>query len=180
MSTKTAIIIARWIIGVCLVLEAAVYLVKAAGVSTGGYATATTYALVAFGLGITGLLLMAPEMVPWLSAPVWRFITGIVFPDDKYNAPPVNYALPRSYHRRLRHEDAIEEYFKIIRYHPQEQVAYVECIKVMLCIDDLQGARKVLAEGLRKLRTREARGQLLEAVRILNEGGVLRVSIRQE
>jgi hypothetical protein len=180
MSTKTAIILARWIIGVCLVLEAAVYMVKAAGVTSGGYAVATGYALLAFGLGITGLLLMAPEMASWLSAPVWRFITGIVFPDDKYHAPPVNYTLPRSYHRRLRHKDAIEEYFKIIRYHPQEQVAYVECIKVMLSIDDLRGARKLLAAGLRKLRTKEARGELLEAAKNLDAGGALRASIRQK
>jgi len=174
MSTKTALMLARWTIGVLMVVQGAAILVKTGGGSFGGMGPSLLSLMLAFGLAVSGLVLIAPELVSWVSSPLWRFITGIIYPDEKYKAPPVNYALPRSYHQRLRHEDAIEEYLKIIRYHPQEQAAYVECIEVMLFTHDLHGARKVMAQGLRKLRTKEAQRQLLEGVSKVDEGGVLK------
>jgi hypothetical protein len=180
MSSQTARILARWTIGILLVVKAALVLTKTAGGSDGAYMTALPPLLLAFGLGVTGLILMAPELVPWISAPVWRFITGIIFPDEKYSAPPVNYALPRSYSQRFRDEEAIQEYLKIIRYHPQEQAAYVECIEVMLRIHDLHAARKLMAEGLRKLRTEESRNQLREVMRKADENGVLKDAAARE
>ncbi len=127
------------------------------------------FALFGFALIITGVLLVARELVPWASAPLWRFITGIVYPDDKFDRPPVNYALPRSYRERHRPDDAIEEYLKIFQYHPQELAAYQECIEVMLEAGDLDGAQKVRATGMRKLRSAEARGELKAQLDSLRE-----------
>ena len=101
--------------------------------------------------------------------PIWRFITGIVFPDDKFDRPPVNYALPRSYRERRRLDDAIEEYLKIIRYHPQELPAYLECMEVMIETGDHAGAQKVRATGMRKLRSAEARRAVQEKLGSLLE-----------
>jgi len=173
MSTQTALTLSRWVIAVLLLVKGALVLANTAGGAHGSDFSALPYLLVAFGFGITGVVLMAPELVPWASAPVWRFISGIIYPDEQFKAPPVNYTLPRSYHQRLRHEEAIEEYQKIIRHHPQEQTAYLECIEVMLHLNDIHGAKKVLAEGLRKLHTQEAKRELREAVGKVDRGGLL-------
>ena len=160
MSKTTALILVRWIVALTLIAKGALMLWSSAVGGGGGFAGAAAYGLLAFALVISGILLTTRELVPWASAPLWRFITGIIFPDDKFDRPPVNYALPRSYRERRRPEDAIQEYLKIIRHHPQELTAYLECMEVMIEAGDLHGAQKVRATGLRKLRSAKARQEL--------------------
>jgi hypothetical protein len=169
MSKETALILVRWIIALTLITKGALMLLQSTGGAGGGIAGAAGYGLFAFALAITGVLLIARELTAWVSAPIWRFITGIVFPDDKFDRPPVNYALPRSYRERRKLDDAIEEYLKIIRYHPQELPAYLECIEVMIETGDRAGAEKVRATGLKKLRSAESRREVKEKLGSLLE-----------
>jgi hypothetical protein len=160
MSKTTALSIARLIVALTMIAKGALMLVKTASAESGSYGSAMASSLFGFALAITGVVLAAPELVMWAASPIWRFITGIVFPDDQFDRPPVNYALPRSYRGRLRSEDAIAEYLKITHYHPQQLTAYKECLEVMFEVGDLQAARKLRARGLRKLRSSEARRRL--------------------
>ena len=162
MSKEIALTLVRWIIAVTLIAKGALMLLHSAGGRGGGFAGAAAYGLFAFALAITGVLLIARELTTWVTAPIWRFLTGIVFPDEKFDRPPVNYALPRSYRDHQRFDDAVEEYLKIIHHHPQELPAYLECIEVMVEAGDREGARKVGAAGLRKLRSSEARREVTE------------------
>ena len=114
MSKETAFILIRWVIALTFLIKGSFILAGAAGGEGGGFAGAAAYAMFAFALVISGVLLTTRELVPWVSAPIWRFITGLVFPDDKFDRPPVNYALARSYRQQQRLDDAIEEYLKIV------------------------------------------------------------------
>ncbi len=160
MSKHTALALIRWVVALTLIAKCALTLVRTADGEGESFAGAMASALLAFAAGITGLLLIVRDLAPWLSAPIWRFVTGIIFPDDQFDRPPVNYALPRSYRERHRPGDAIEEYLKIIHYHPQEHPAYLECIELMIETGDLAGAEELRAKGLKKLRSPEARSQL--------------------
>jgi hypothetical protein len=160
MSKETTFILIRWIIALTLLIKGSLMLAGAAGGEGGGFAGAAAYALFAFALIISGALLTTRELVPWVSAPIWRFITGLVFPDEKFDRPPVNYALPRSYRQQQRFDDAIEEYLKIVHHHPQELAAYLEGMDAMVQAGDVEGAHKLGATGLRKLRSEDARDQV--------------------
>jgi len=160
MSRQTALLLARWVIALTLIAKGALMLLQSAGNGGGGFAGAAAYGLFAFALAIAGVLLISRELTTWVTAPIWRFLTGIVFPDEKFDRPPVNYALPRSYRNRQRFDDAIEEYRKILHHHPQELPAYLECMEVMAEAGDLPGAQKVRATGLRRLRSPEARNEV--------------------
>lgn len=161
MSPRTVANLSRWIIGVAMITKGAAMLVKsAAGSSDGGYAGAMAYALLSFALIILGLLLIARDITQWITTPIWRFISGIIFPDEKFERPRVNYALPRGYRQRFRPEDAIEHYLDIIRHHPQELDAYLECMEVMIETGDREGVERLLATARKKLRSAAARKQV--------------------
>lgn len=173
MSKESALILARWIVALTLIAKGALMLLQSAGGAGGGagggVAGAAGHGLLAFALAITGVLLIARELTTWVTAPIWRFLTGIVFPDEKFDRPPANYALPRSYRMHGRNDDAIEQYLKIIHHHPQELPAYLECMEVMIGAGDHAGARKVGATGMRKLRSPEARREVEEKLASLLE-----------
>ena len=169
MSKQTALILARWVVALTLIAKGVLILSRMAGAEGGDTLGTAAYSLFSFAAIIAGVLLAVPELVPWASAPVWRFLTGIVFPDDKFDRPPVNYALPRGYRERRRPDDAIQEYLKIVHYHPQELPAYLECMEVMIEAGDISGAENVRATGLRKLRSAKARRELKEKLDSLIE-----------
>jgi len=169
MSKETAFILIRWVIALTFLVKGALLLVGTAGGEGGSFAGSAANALFAFALIIGGVLLSTRELVPWVSAPIWRFITGLVFPDDKFDKPPVNYALARSYKQQHRVDDAIEEYFKIVYHHPQELAAYLEGMEVLCEAGDLPGAHKLGATGLRRLRAKDARKEVKAKMDLLLE-----------
>jgi hypothetical protein len=168
MTGKTKLIVIRWLIGLGLFGGGFVMLTAASDSSSvdKGHSNAVAQAgvaLVALGLVIAGSILIGRDLAEWISTPVWRFITGIVFPDEHLDRPPVNYRLARRYREERRDDEAIEQYLNIIHHHPQELPAYLECIEVMIEAGDLEGAERVRATGLRKLRSAEARRELERA-----------------
>ena len=77
--------------------------------------------------------------------------------------PPAAFKLARYYAGLLRHEEACEEYAKIIRYHPGETDAYLEGIRAAFLAGDEVAAKKFFRGAKRYLRAPHER-QLLEGV----------------
>ena len=79
--------------------------------------------------GIAGILatvlLLAPDLVGWILTPINGVIDSILLPCER-GTPPADYTLARFYVQQLRYDEAVEEYLKIIHYHPRELPAYLE------------------------------------------------------
>ncbi len=87
----------------------------------------------------------------------------IYFPHSEVRPAPA-YSLAEWYLDQHRFEEALAEYEKILRHHPQELAA--RCIHVELLVarfDDPEGARKSFRRGMRRLRSEEDRVALAEA-----------------
>ena len=71
--------------------------------------------------------------------------------------PPADFKLARYYAGQLRHEEACEEYTKIIRFHPEEFAAYLEGIQEAFLAGNRDLAKKFYAKGRRVMRAPEER-----------------------
>ncbi len=139
---------------------------------------AGTFAGSVFGLAmlITSCLFIGPEIVHWTVYPIHYALDAILLPSETLR-PPVDYTLARFYHRQRRYEEACEEYFKIIEYHPQEVSAYLEGIEAATSANQRATAHKFYRLGLRKLSSKNGNRDLLingvtgSAVAEIGEGG---------
>lgn len=115
-----------------------------------------------FGLAmmITACLFVGPEVVQFVVFPIHRALDAILLPSETLR-PPVDYTLARFYHRQMRYDEACEEYFKILEYHPQEVAAYLEGIEAATAANQRAKAHKFYRRGLRKLSARNGDRDLL-------------------
>lgn len=60
--------------------------------------------------------------------PFTWFIDLVFFPAGRLEKPILNLQLPAHYVKQERYDEALDEYHKIIRYHPQVQEAYERAI----------------------------------------------------
>ena len=109
-----------------------------------------------------GVLLVAPEVVGWAVLPIHRWLDSLILPSES-EPPPADYTLARFYATRMRYEEACEEYSKIIRYHPEESVAYLEGIRAASHAGDRKLAASFHRKGRRALRSPDER-RLLDNV----------------
>jgi tetratricopeptide (TPR) repeat protein len=115
---------------------------------------------------IVGAIVLAPSLAAWAAIPFTRFIDGIYLPGGPTgDDPEPNYRLADHYYEISQNRLAIEEYEKIIRYHPDETRAYIALIDLWVRCGDAHRAAKLYRRGLRKSRSREARHQLRDAYR---------------
>ena len=114
-----------------------------------------------FGLAvmISGVLLVSPEIVGWVLLPLHRVLDSIFLPSDS-GAPPVSYDLARFYVRQLRHEEACEEYAKIICYHPEQFEACLEGIQVATLAGNEAAIQKFYRAARRTAHTETTRALL--------------------
>ena len=124
-----------------------------------------------FGLAmlITACLFIGPEIVQWVVFPIHRALDAILLPSETLR-PPVDYTLARLYHRQWRYDEACEEYFKILEYHPQEVAAYLEGIEAATAANQRGTAHKFYRMGLRKLSSKNGNRQRL--IKQVTEGSV--------
>lgn len=125
-----------------------------------------TFAGCLFGLAmlITACLFVGPEFVHWAVSPIHRALDAILLPSETLR-PPVDYTLARFYHRQMRYDEACEEYFKIIEYHPQEVAAYLGGIEAATAANQRATAHKFYRLGLRKLSPKHgARERLIQGI----------------
>ena len=157
MSRSLLLVIVRWSIAIALEFVAARLLIGAA--SSGDYLGAMAKCLYGFALLMLGIILLGPELVRWAAMPIQHVLTGLLFPSQS-ETPPADYKLPRFYRRQSRHEEAVEQYWKIVRYHPDELTAYVEGIEAAIAAEAPETAAKFHRSGLRHLRNPDARREL--------------------
>ena len=117
-----------------------------------------------FGVGslFVALLLIGPEVVAWALVPLDGLVNRLLLPGES-EPPPAAFKLARYYAMQLRHEEACEEYAKIIRYHPEETDAYLEGIREAFLAGDQALAKKFYRWAKRYMRTRNER-KLLQGV----------------
>ena len=102
---------------------------------------------------------IAPEAIEWASWPFRVFFNAVFFPGSR-EIPPPDYNLSLLYREQGRYEEALEGYFKILKHHPQELLAYIEGIQTSFECGDEEAARRFLQMGQRDLSTAEGREQL--------------------
>lgn len=117
-----------------------------------------------FGMAglLTGILLTSPEMVQWCLTPVHRMLDNLFLPSES-ESPPVDFTLARFYAQRLRYTEACLEYAKIIQYHPEQKMAYLEGMQAAGRGGDEEMSRRFYRGARRVMRSREER-LLLENV----------------
>jgi len=132
-------IIIRWL----LALGCLIFCIRQfqAGLNTAGLGAAG-FLIVGFGSMLAVVLLIAPETIVRLCEFFSRIFTSIVLPDDKSHKPPLSYILAHSYRRQLRYSEAVEEYRKLIHYHPGELTPYLELISLAHLLQDDRLATK--------------------------------------
>lgn len=117
-----------------------------------------------FGLAalMTGILLVAPEIVRWAVSPISHLLDSILLPSETV-VPPVDFTLARFYGQSGRYEEACEEYLKTIHYHPDNAEACVEGIRAAALAENEPLAKKFYQRARCIMRSPEKR-QVLEAV----------------
>ena len=129
------------------------------------------------GLGalFVALLLVGTEVVGWALLPLTGLLDRLLLPSES-EPPPAAFKLARYYAGLLRHEEACEEYAKIVRYHPEETDAYLEGIREAFLAGNEAAAKKFFRAAQRYLRAPHER-QLLES---MYAAGRLSVSLPAE
>ena len=110
--------------------------------------------------GLLGTVaLVAPELVDWAVVPLNRLIDAVLLPGET-GIPPADYTLARFYVQQLRYDEAVEEYFKIIHYHPRELPAYLEGMLTAGQAQQIPLIEKIHRMGRRAFRNAKIRAQL--------------------
>ena len=107
--------------------------------------------LIGLGAMFVAVLLIGPELVGWVVAPVQHMVDRLLLPSES-EPPPADFKLARFYAGHLRHTEACEEYAKIIRYHPGQSDAYLEGIREAFLAGDEPLARKFYGKARRIMR----------------------------
>ena len=159
---RTSVIV-RWVVAMAVagVGSRSLFLAMTHETSMGGVFLKS---LAGLALLITAALFAGPEIVQWVIYPINSAIDAILLPSETLR-PPVDYKLARFYYEQMRYEEACEEYFKILEYHPQEVAAYLEGIGAATAADKPDTARKFYRMGMRKLSAKNGdRERLLQGV----------------
>ncbi len=141
-----------------------IWTTRASGLA-GGFAGA----IVGFSVLISSVLLLAPELASWAAAPIHRAINSLIFPGGSV-IPPADYTLARLYRKQWRYRESVEEYFKILEYHPQELAAYLEGIATATEAKAPKTRERFLRLGLRKLKDDDACATLRRAFEAARAG----------
>ena len=119
-------------------------------------------AIFGFSSMIIGVLLLAPELKVWAAIPVHRVFNSLIFPGGTI-VPPADYRLARQYRKQWRYCESVDEYFKILEYHPEELDAYLEGMATATEARAPKTRQRFYRMGLRKLQNTSDRQQLEEA-----------------
>ena len=157
MSKPDTGVLVRWV---------AAALVAVFGLLQLGHVLATDLSWGTLGNTLTGVgalfvavALVGPELVGWALVPLHGLVDRLLMPSES-EPPPAAFKLARYYASLLRHEEACDEYAKIIRYHPEETDAYLEGIREAFLAGDPAQAKKFYQKGRRVMRTRGERSLL--------------------
>ncbi len=157
MNRHRALVAARWLVAGALGAWTARQLFIA------GTAEDQSAGLLRGFFGIAGILgtvlLAAPDLVRWILTPINGVIDSILLPSER-GTPPADYTLARFYVQQFRYHEAVEEYFKIIHYHPRELPAYFEGMMTAGQAQQTKLIEKFHRLGQRAFRNAKTREQL--------------------
>ncbi len=163
MKIRQIFTVIRWLAAIALFYTA--YRRVTAGIpvavdeAVGEVAVGIPGLLSGIGFMVGGVACIAPELIEWASIPFRIFFNAVFFPGTR-EIPPPDYNLTRVYREQERYEEALEAYFRILRHHPQELLAYIEGIETAFECGEPDTARKFLRMGLSDLSSQEVRDQV--------------------
>jgi hypothetical protein len=149
----------RWVFGLALELWAFRKIHQVFN-GPGDMLSAFAGCLFGFAALISGAFFFLPELAPLIAAPVARFFSGFVFPNETGKVP-LDYTLARFYAKNGRPAEALEQYFRILENYPQEIAAYREGLEVARSTGDSAAAERLAKMALRKLKDPAAREEFL-------------------
>jgi hypothetical protein len=159
MKSRVARVVLRWGFGFALEFWAFRKLNQVFN-GPGDLMSAFAGCLFGFASLIAGAFFFLPELAPLVAAPVVRFLSGFVFPNETGEVP-LDYTLARFYAKNGRPEEALEQYFKILENYPQEIDAYREGLEVARSTGDAEAAERLAKMARRKLESPEARAEVM-------------------
>ena len=157
---QTIALIARWLIAAVL-LFAALRMLHGAMRSDNSLAVLGQL-LVGMAMLVAAPIVVRPTLARWAAAPINALLDSIYLPTTT-EPPPVDYTLAHLYRRQRRYAESLEEYRKIIHYHPQEVGAYLEGIQTAFAWEAPEMAAQIYRRGRRRLRTPADQEVLREA-----------------
>ncbi|MCB1086354.1 MAG: tetratricopeptide repeat protein [Verrucomicrobiae bacterium] len=114
---------------------------------------------VAFSFGggvfllIVGLFCAGPELAAIAAAPLHALVDAIYLPGGRASKPELNLKLPAFYVKEGRTEEALAEYRKILRYHPDTLEAWIGAIDLLTeSFGEFDEARRLFDKGRRRFR----------------------------
>jgi len=107
--------------------------------------------LLALLLFLLGVVAIWKTVFDLATRPFMMLIDSIFFPGGKLAKPTLNLKLPDYYVREGRYDDALREYRRILKHHPDEVEAYEQAIWLHATIfDEPEEARKLLRRAKRR------------------------------
>ena len=170
MKTRTVIALIRWVLA-CL-LFTVTFWTEVAGLSY-------DKSFVPIAAVVAGGLLIAPELIQWASLPIQAFFSNLFFPSNR-DIPPPDYVLTGVYREQGRYDEAIDQYFTIVRNHPEELLAYLEGMETAFENGTPEVAKKFHRLGLQKLKVEVAREQVERSYQLLCEAAANAPEVEEE
>lgn len=114
----------------------------------------TAASLIGGGLLILlGTLLLATDLAALAAAPLHALIDAIYLPGGRADKPTLNLKLPAYYREQDRPGEALAEYRKILRHHPDTLEAWIGALDLLvITYEDMPAARRLHARGRRRFR----------------------------
>jgi tetratricopeptide (TPR) repeat protein len=159
MQMRRLVLCLRWLLaGGCLYLALRLFASAMQSEMLGAFGRCV------FGMAglIASVVIVAPEFIPWIASPFLRLLDTIYLPSAT-EPPPVDYTLARFYRKRGRLDEAVQEYEKIVHYHPREVAAYAEGIQAAFEAGDAHTAARLYKKGRRYVRGVEPRNSIQRA-----------------
>lgn len=127
-------------------------------VDNDGSASATAPRLIDILVGTILILLgascLAGGLVRLAASPFTAFIDSVFLPGEKGGKPALNLELPAFYERQNRFEEALTEYQKMIRFHPEQPIGWLGAIRLLLgTFEDQRQARRLYEKARRRFRS---------------------------
>lgn len=156
----------RWLIGGGLVAKGLHMLTGLAG-EGGAHMEVLGGGLFSFAVLISGAVILAPGLAEWVAMPFTNFIDQIYLPGGRSrDTPEPNHRLAEHYFLNTEWDLAVEEYQKILKFHPRELCAYLALMDIFANQrSQPERAARLFRRGVRKIRDSDHLHRLQEAYR---------------
>lgn len=156
----------RSVVGLCLLLIGWVFVVESVP-WVGNSSFLVPGVLMGITFGLAGACLLTPTLAAWAATPFTHFIDQIYFPSGRStDRPRPHHRLAEYYFLDAQWDLAVEEYQKILRYHPRELRAYLALLDIHANeLNQPERAARLFRRGVRKIRDSDQLHRLQEAYR---------------